>query len=177
MGLKLFFFSEMERHIAYLQSICRVCSGNCEKKYSLAVVSEILKEAYKDKDECDINNDSEFTESKVICSVCYNKLKRWHKDWLAFKKYRQKNPQSSKEFSTGVKLPDSIENPIIHLEDNCPCLIIADIDAQEDEAVDVELEASMMDVDEAQQEESDTSVVVPDPERDDDGKTPSKLQR
>lgn len=189
----------MERHIAYVEKFCRICSKNCEehaaRKHNLDKVSDIVKEAYREKDGCDISIDNELTESKVVCQACLVLLKRWNKDWQAFRKFKQKNPNSEREFSSSHKLPDSIENPIIHLDHDCPCQAAnPDNDEIEDDDAasgdDDVLEASIMDISEVGTLEAslmdisggaeglDTSVVEhPVQLRDDDGKTPSKLQR
>ena len=112
----------MERHKLYVMNLCRVCNLVIEKrKYSVRSVSEIIAEAYEGVAGCDLSKDNEETESKFVCSNCYNKLQSWNKEHKKYQQFKRKNPNDPKEFSYASKLPPSIEHPVIHLSAGCPC--------------------------------------------------------
>ena len=153
----------MDLHRSYLATTCRICTEviASSRTYTICSVSSILQDVYKDKDGCDVSKDNADTESKNVCNRCYTMLVRWNADHQKFLLHKRKNPNSTKEFSSSSKLPPSIENPFVHLENGCLC-----------SAGKIDDTAEKSDTDEDKHEASRAGDNV-----DDEGCTPSKLQK
>ena len=111
----------MDRHRAFLRTVCRVCAEVIarNRKYSVASVKYILVAAYKDN--CDITKDNADTESTFVCNRCCALLKRWNSAYEKHLIIKRKNPTSDEEFISSSKIPASIEDPWVHLIVRCPC--------------------------------------------------------
>ena len=105
-------------HKNYLQRVCRVCGKESDKKkYKIENVIEIINTAFEDSD---LSTDTDLTESKIVCSTCYKSLKRWNEDYQKTRNYNLKNPQSPKEFSTKIIIPERLAGPVVH-HAGCAC--------------------------------------------------------
>ena len=112
----------MDRHRAFLRTVCRVCAEVIarNRKYSVASVKNILVASYKDN--CDISKDTAAdTESTFVCNRFDSLHKRWNSAYEKHLLLKRKNPNSDKEFSSSIKIPASIDSPWVHLIVGCPC--------------------------------------------------------
>ena len=160
----------MDKHIAYLKTICRICSENIasSRLYNLEAVSHIVQEAFKDCDGGDITKDSEYTHSQVLCNRCYMMLKKWDQKHQKHLLYMRKNPKAVQSFSPAVKLPESIENVVVHRE-GCVCEGLDLGQAEESSALGQELAPP--------DHHQEAGTPSKDSERHEEGCTPSKVQR
>ena len=125
----------MELHKAYVRTICRICgikASASAKCYKLSSIVDIVKLAYQGLDGSDVTLDSAETESDTVCQKCYRLLKNWNSDHNKYLLYKRKNPTKIREFVTSHKLPDTLENPVVHLAQGCPCLHLAGPAVDED---------------------------------------------
>ena len=115
----------MEIHISYLRKVCRVCGevNDTGKKitYGLETIKAVIQEAFKNKEGCDLETDTEATQSRKVCQNCYKRLKKWDSDYNKYLAHVRKNPNSPKTFSTSARLPEELTGPLVH-HDECVCV-------------------------------------------------------
>ena len=125
---------EMDQHIAYLKSFCRICNEkainvNAKSIKTVKAQANIFMRIYN----IDVSNEDPTKFSKYMCNNCGIKIYRYKKAEDKHKKYLRRHPNVNKPFEHENTLPPSIsENVMEHTGETCECSIQTDETATSD---------------------------------------------